>query len=488
MNATYYITTAIPYVNARPHVGFGLELVQADVIARWRRLQGEEVFFLTGTDENALTNVRTAAREGITPRDLCERNSAVYQQLVRALNVSADRFIRTSGESHFRGASQFWRACRKEDIYRRHYRGLYCVGCEDFYPEEALEGGRCPTHRAEPEIVEEENYFFRLSAYQEALEDLIVSGRLRVVPETRRNEALGFIRQGLHDFSISRIRERSGGWGIPVPGDPSQVLYVWFDALTNYLTGPGYGTDEEGFRRFWLDNPHRAHVIGKNVLKFHAVYWPALLLSAGLPLPETIFVHGFLTVDGQKLSKSLGNGVDPFPLVERYGADAVRYYLLRAVPSGGDSDFSERRLREVYDADLANGLGNLVRRVEALCERAGYRQETPEEIRSTAIYRREVEAFRFHDALRTIWDRVRTLNRAIEAARPWDLLKQDGGTVLKGLLKGWTADLRSIGHALTPFLPGTGEEIVSLFSRAQAVQGETLFPRLPVHHETTKLA
>ncbi|MBI2951162.1 methionine--tRNA ligase, partial [bacterium] len=250
MNATYYVTTSIPYVNARPHVGFALELVQADALARWHRLLGEEVFFLTGADENALKNVQAAAREGLTPRELCDRNAAVFQDLLRALDISADRFIRTSGEAHFRGASKFWGACRKGDIYRRRYRGLYCVGCEDFYLEKDLEEGRCPTHLTGPEIVEEENYFFRLSAYQERLEELIASGRLRVAPETRRNEALGFIRQGLQDFSISRVRERSGGWGIPTPGDPSQVIYVWFDALTNYLTGLGYGSDEGLFERF----------------------------------------------------------------------------------------------------------------------------------------------------------------------------------------------------------------------------------------------
>ncbi|OGG51437.1 MAG: hypothetical protein A3F84_26680 [Candidatus Handelsmanbacteria bacterium RIFCSPLOWO2_12_FULL_64_10] len=498
MNATYYVTTSIPYVNARPHVGFALELVQADALARWHRLLGEEVFFLTGADENALKNVQAAAREGLTPRELCDRNAAVFQDLLRALDISADRFIRTSGEAHFRGASKFWGACRKGDIYRRRYRGLYCVGCEDFYIEKDLEEGRCPTHLTRPEIVEEENYFFRLSAYQERLEELILSERLRIAPETRRNEALGFIRQGLQDFSISRVRERSGGWGIPVPGDPSQVIYVWFDALTNYLTGLGYGSDEGLFERFWLTNPRKAHVIGKDVLKFHAVYWPAMLLSAGLPLPETVWAHGFLTVDGQKISKSLSNAVDPFYLVERYGRDAVRYYLLRAIPSGADGDFSEARLREVYSADLANGLGNLVRRVETLCERAGYRKEKSErERRRVGEWEKNLspfppfslspfshsgrgweEGFRFHDALRAIWGQVRVLNQEIEEARPWDLLKQGSGTRLDDLLTRWVAGVRSIAWGLTPFLPETAQEIEEAFSGERIAPREPLFPRL----------
>lgn len=505
MNATYYVTTSIPYVNARPHVGFALELVQADALARWRRLQGAETFFLTGADENALKNVQAAAREGLTPRELCDRNSAVFQDLLRALGIEADHFIRTSDEAHFRGASKFWGACRKGDIYRKRYQGLYCVGCEDFCLEKDLEEGCCPTHRTRPEVVEEENYFFRLSAYQETLEKLILSGKLRVFPEARRNEALGFIRQGLQDFSISRIRERSGGWGIPTPGDPSQVVYVWFDALTNYLTGLGYGSDEGLFERFWLHNARRVHVIGKNVLKFHAIYWPAMLLSAGLPLPETIWAHGFLTVNGEKISKSLGNAVDPFPLVKRYGRDAVRYYLLRAIPSGADGDFSEARLREVYSADLANGLGNLVRRVEALCERAGYRQEfnrsgqdgqderglkiTNYKLqianwegavarRFIAVSAEALEGFRFHEALRAIWGQVRALNREIEEARPWDLLKQDDGTRLNGLLTRWVTGIRSIAWGLTPFLPETAQKIQKAFSGDRIAPGEPLFPRL----------
>lgn len=475
---TSYVSTSIPYVNARPHIGFALELVQADAVARWRRLVGDNTFFLSGTDENALKNVQAAAREGLTPRQLCDRNAVVFQDLIEALNISTDGFIRSSGQAHFRGASRFWTACRKEDIVLKQYRGLYCVGCEDFYLERDLADGQCPVHGIEPETVEEKNYFFRLSAYQKPLEGLIESGKIRILPETRRNEALGFIRQGLQDFSISRIRERSGGWGVPVPGDPSQVLYVWFDALTNYLTGLGYGSDGENFERYWRGSPNRVHVIGKDILKFHAVYWPALLLSAGLPPPRTIFVHGHLTVEGRKIGKSLGNAVDPFPLIERYGADALRYYLLRAVPPGADGDISEARLREVYTADLANGLGNLVRRLETLCERADYgvRHPYPPALPEGVV--EAVSNFRFHKALRILWDRVRGLNRAIESTRPWDLLKQGKKSDLKAHLSAWTATIRAVAHGLTPFLPETADKVQARFSSRRMTRSDPLFPRL----------
>jgi methionyl-tRNA synthetase len=266
---------------------------------------------------------------------------------------------------------------------------------------------------------------------------------------------------------------------VPVPGDPSQVCYVWFDALANYLTGLGYGTEDSRFERFWRGGGPKLHVIGKNVVKFHAIYWPAWLLSAGLPLPETIWAHGFLTVDGRKISKSLGNAVDPSPLVSRYGADAIRYYLLRAIPSGSDGDFSESRLRQVYRSDLANGLGNLVRRVEALRERAGeIRSSQGGNVEEPSGVSAALEAFRFGDALKAIWDRVGELNREIDRARPWDLLKGTPGTDLKLLLSRWTADLRSVARGLAPFLPGTAARIEERFSGRDRRIGEPLFPRL----------
>ncbi|MDE2890598.1 MAG: methionine--tRNA ligase [Gemmatimonadota bacterium] len=475
---TAYVSTSIPYVNARPHVGFALELVQADVIARWRRLQGDDAFLLTGTDENAFKNVKAAESEGLTPRQLCDRNAAVFQGLADALDISYKSFIRSSSTEHFRGASRFWTACRKADIVQKKYRGLYCVGCEDFYLKRDLTNGRCPVHGVEPEIVEETNYFFRLSAYQKALETLIVSGRLRILPETRRNEALGFIRLGLRDFSISRNRERSGGWGVPVPGDPTQVMYVWFDALTNYLTGPGYGSNEGNFERYWENCSHRIHVIGKDILKFHAICWPALLLSAGLPLPRTIFVHGHLTVEGRKIGKSQGNAVDPFPLIRRYGADALRYYLLRAVRSGEDGDVSESRLRDLYNADLANGLGNLVRRLEALCERSGHGPVDSCDTRIPPDLSGALDRSDFAGALRTIWQQVGKLNREIDAARPWERLKREKAGRLSEHLTAWVGSVLEISRVLRPFLPGTANRIETGFSKSRIQKSQPLFPRL----------
>lgn len=475
---TSYVSTSIPYVNARPHVGFALELVQADVIARRRRLQGDDTFLLTGTDENAFKNVQAAQSEGLTARQLCDRNAAVFQDLASALDVTHNRFIRSSSDAHFRGASRFWLACRKEDIELKKYRGLYCAGCEDFYLKRDLADGRCPVHGVEPEIVEETNYFFRLSAWQKALETLIASGRLRILPEARRNEALAFIRRGLRDFSISRNRERSGGWGVPVPGDPTQVMYVWFDALTNYLTSPGYGSNEENYVRYWENCSARIHMIGKDILKFHAIYWPALLLSAGLPLPGTIFVHGHLTVEGRKIGKSQGNAVDPFPLIRRFGADALRYYLLRAVRSWEDGDVSEARLRDLYNADLANGLGNLVRRLEALCERSGYGPSETRETRIPADLSAALDGFDFAGALRTIWLRIGELNREIDAARPWDLLKRQKAERLTENLSAWVGSVLELSRVLRPFLPGTAKRIETGFSKSRIQKSQPLFPRL----------
>lgn len=475
---TSYVSTSIPYVNARPHLGFALELVQADAIARWRRLLGHDTFFLTGTDENAFKNVRAAAREDLTPRQLCERNAAVFKNLAEGLDISFDRFIRSSTDTHVLGASRFWSACRQEDVFLKQYRGLYCVGCEDFYLERDLSDGRCPVHGVEPETVEETNHFFRLSAYQAELEGLIASGKLRILPETRRNEALGFIRQGLRDFSISRNRSRSGGWGVPVPGDPAQVVYVWFEALTNYLTGLGYGRDSVEFKRFWRDCPDKVHVIGKDILKFHAVYWPAMLLSAGLPLPRAIFVHGHLTVEGRKIGKSLDNAVDPFPLIRRYGPDAVRYYLLRAVRSGEDSDVSEAGLRQIYRTDLANGLGNLVRRLESLCERCGYGRAATPEFRVPPDVTDALDRFDFAGALKAVWGRVDDMNREIDAVRPWELLKGQRAGKLEQHLSAWVGSVRATSWVLRPFLPDTAERIEAGFSKVEIKKGQPLFPGL----------
>ena len=320
---TSYVTTTIPYVNARPHLGFVLELVQADVLARHRRVRGDAVRLLTGTDDNSLKNVLAAQAEGVPTARLVDRNAAAFAALHRPLSLSFDDFIRTSRDPRHRpGVERLWQACAASgDLYRKHYAGLYCVGCEQFYPPAELPGGRCPEHGTEPTAVAEENWFFRLSRYQERLSDLVSGGTLRIEPAARRNEVLAFIAGGLTDFSISRSARRAHGWGIPVPGDPDQVVYVWWDALGNYLSALDYGVDGPDYHRWWVAADRRVHLVGKGVVRFHAVYWPAMLLSAGVPLPTDILVHDYLTVAGQRLSKSAGNGVDPLELVDMTDGD-----------------------------------------------------------------------------------------------------------------------------------------------------------------------
>ena len=365
-----YVTTTIPYVNARPHIGFALELVQADVLARYRRGRGEAVRFQAGTDDNSLKNVLAAQAAGVEVREFVDRNAEAFVALGDALSLSVDDVIRTSRDPRHRpGVERFWRACAGTgDLYRKRYEGLYCTGCEQFYAPAELRDGRCPEHETEPQRVTEENWFFRLSRYAGPLREAITAGQLRIEPAGRRNEVLAFIDGGLEDFSVSRPAMRAGGWGIPVPGDLSQVIYVWFDALCNYVTALGYGQDGEAYRRWWAGEGDRVHLLGKGVLRFHAVYWLAMLLSSGQPLPTSIFVHDYLTAGGRKISKSAAGAaaLEPAALAAEYGADAVRWWLLREVPRVGDADFTVGRLIARADDELANGLGNLVNRVVAM--------------------------------------------------------------------------------------------------------------------------
>ena len=478
----YYITTAIPYVNARPHLGHALELVQTDVLARYHRRCGDDTRFQTGTDDNALTNVRAAEAEGIPTAQFVDRNAAAFAALREPLGLSFDNFIRTSGNpSHAAGATRLWQRCAAAgDIYQRPYEGLYCVGCEQFYSEDELSDGLCPEHLRPLETVAEENSFFRLSRYGDQLREVIVSGELRIVPDSRRNEVLRFIGRGLNDFSISRSQARARGWGIPVPGDPTQVMYVWWDALINYITALDFAGDSPDYARYWRDNPQRVHVIGKGILRFHAIYWPAMLLSAGLPLPTTIYVHEYLTVEGRKISKSLGNAIDPVGLVARFGTDVVRHWLLREVPRGEDADFTVERLIGRANADLANGLGNLLNRTVSMIRRwRGAVIPSPGPAEATEVALRSLVAalperigvalddFDFRAALGAIWELVVAANRYVDETAPWTLAKRASGgeaaaarrldTVL------WTLAecLRLLALLLDPFLPDTSGRILA---------------------------
>lgn len=476
----WYVTTTIPYVNGSPHIGMALEYALTDTLARYHRRVGEDVFFLTGTDENSLKNVRSAEREGIPVEELVARNSENFRALCAALEITYDDFIRTSADPrHLPGVRKLWAAVAANgDIYKRSYRGLYCVGCEQFYTEDELVEGLCPEHLTPPEEVEEENYFFRLSRYQRQLEDLIVSGQLRIVPETRRNEVLGLIRQGLADFSVSRSRERAHGWGIPVPGDPSQVMYVWFDALGNYITALDYAHDGALYERYWVENPNRIHMLGKGVIRFHAVYWPAMLLSAGVPLPSEVAVHGYITVGGRKIGKSLGNTVDPVALVAEYGAEAVRFFLLREISPFTDSDFTLERFVTACNTQLADQLGNLLNRTVNMlgryCDGAVPAPGTygPGElalIRLADELRTRVDvamrAFETQRALESIWELVTAANRYVNDAAPWTLAKQraagdaPAGERLVTALYTLAETLRLTAAYLEPFLPETAAAI-----------------------------
>ena len=341
-----FISTAIPYVNAQPHIGHALEYVQADAYARALRQAGEDVFFLTGTDDNALKNVLAAEKVGKGIAEYVAENAEHFVDLDRKLDVGYDDFIRTSSDPRHRpGVEKLWKATKSEDLYKKNYHGYYCVGCEEFKTEKDLVNSECPEHPGRAlEEVAEENYFFRLSAYQDQLQRLVESDMLRIVPESRKNETIAFIKGGLEDFSVSRSALRAKGWGVPVPGDPDQYLYVWYDALANYITALDYANEGEKYQTYWAAaNAVKVHMIGKGINRFHTLYWPAMLLSAGVPLPSTVFVHGYITSGGQKMSKTLGNVVDPASLIERYGSEAVRYFLLRHGSSTEDFDITDEK-------------------------------------------------------------------------------------------------------------------------------------------------
>jgi methionyl-tRNA synthetase len=371
MTDDLYITTSIPYVNGAPHLGHALEFVHVDVLARHRRLRGGSVRVQSGTDDHAIKNVAAAQAAGVGIADLVATNGDRFVDLARELHVVTDDFVRTSSDARHRAAVvRLWRACEAAgDLYEKDYTGLYCGGCEQFYTPDELDAGCCREHGTPVQEVTESNWFFRLSRYREAIADLIHGGRLVIEPAQRRNEVLGFLAGDLHDLSVSRPAARAAGWGIPAPGDPDQVIYVWFDALTNYITGLGYGTDERDFDTWWAGTAVRTHVIGKGIVRFHAIYWTAFLLSAGLPVPDRVLVHDYLTVDGAKIAKSGAQAADPVGLTRKYGVDALRWWLLREPAPVGECDFTEERLVTAYNRDLANSLGNLTSRTLTL---AGY--------------------------------------------------------------------------------------------------------------------
>ena len=469
----FYITTTLPYVNAEPHIGFALEIVQADVIARYQRQQGKEVFFNTGTDEHGLKIYRNAIEQGKDPQQYVDGHAAKFDALRDALHLSYNKFIRTHDPRHIAAAQDFWQRCDANgDIYKKAYKIKYCVGCELEKIESELVDGRCELHpKLQLELIEEENYFFRFSKYQTALLELYEKNSEFVIPAHRLTEIKNFVAKGLEDFSISRLKSKLP-WGVPVPGDPDHTMYVWFEALVNYISTLDWPTGKQ-FKQFWPG----MQVAGKDNLRQQSAMWQAMLLSAGVAPSTKIFIHGFINIDGGKMSKSLGNVVDPFALVEKYGTEPVRYYLLRYIHPTEDSDFSFEKFEEGYTADLANGLGNLVSRVTGLIEQNGVTIKL-KKFKSDATLNQCIENFEFDRALKHIWDKVAQADGIISEKKPWELAKAGKNKEVTAILNEVANIVFTISQSLTPFLPTTAEKIEKIITAKKVKKADPLFPRL----------
>ncbi|MBU4348455.1 methionine--tRNA ligase [Patescibacteria group bacterium] len=490
MSQKFYITTSIAYANSNPHIGFAMESIQADVLARYFREKGYEVFFQTGTDEHGSKIQRTAELAGKSSQEFVDDLAEKFMGLKGSLNLSWDNFVRTSNKKmHWPVAEEIWnRILKSDDLYKKKYEGYYCVGCESFKTGRGIVDGQCsihPTHnfmcgihKKKLELIEEENWFFKLSKYTKQIEEKIKSNELVIVPEGRKNETLSLLKEGLEDISFSRSK-KSLEWGIPVPDDSNQTMYVWVDALTNYISG------YRGIKN-WEEHPADLHVIGKDILRFHSAIWPAILMSSGLPLPKKIFVHGFITSNGEKMSKSLDNVIDPYELVEKYGTDAVRYYLLREISSTEDGDFSYEKFEERYNGDLANGLGNFTSRVLTLASKEDslsgkIGKEFENKILETKnVLEEKIKELKFNEALATIWELIQFGDIYINENKPWSKeIKQEKKTeVIYNLV----SLLKEISNFLLPFLPETVEKISESIQLEEdkfiVKKIDNLFPRL----------
>lgn len=507
---TFYLSTAIPYANAEPHMGHAIEFLYADVMARYQRLLGNEVYFLSGTDEHGQKMLKTAKDAGRDVGEFAAEKSATFLNLLDQWNISNDDFIRTTEARHIAGAQKFWsEVMASGNIYKKAYSGLYCYGCEAFKTEKDLVDGKCPLHNRAPEQVSEENYFFKLSGFQKQLEKHFDKHPDFVTPDSRFNEMKGILKDGLEDVSISRSKDKLP-WGVPVPGDDTQVMYVWFDALTNYITALGYGSDEKLLKKFWPGT----HVIGKDINRFHSLLWPAMLLAAGLELPKQIAVHGFVyAADGQKMSKTLGNVIDPAKLVVDSSLEAIRYYLAREIPFDNDGNFSEKQFAERYNGDLANGIGNLTNRILTMIEKYTNNvvpQVTTED-KSTINFLNEtiwpayttaMNRWRFDLALEAAWKFVTFCDQQISDKQPWAMAKAGKTKEVEDLLYYLAESLRHIAIMIWPVMPATAEKLfsqlglevekelarplselqqwVGLTVGKTITKGEPLFPRLEI--------
>jgi len=478
----FYLTNAIAYVNAPPHIGHALEAVQGDAIARYHRdIKKDDTRFLVGTDEFGTKNNQTAKDQGITPHELADKNAAFFIDLHESFNVANDDFIRTTDELHQRGAQKLWKMIEAAGkFYEKDYEGLYCSGCEVFVLEKDLEDGNCKNHKRPPELLQEKNIFFKLSEYTDVLKEMIMNDELVIKPESRKNEILALLKEGLHDVSFSRPKTTLP-WGVSVPGRDDQVMYVWCDALSNYLTALGFADDDPKVEQYW---PADVHLIGKDITRFHCCIWPAMLLAAGLPTPKAVYAHGFITSEGQKMSKSLGNVVDPFEIVEEWGVDPVRYYLLREIPTGGDGDFSKDRFKALYQDELQNTLGNLIRRVASMTIKYfdanipdGDEAITAEVDSAWKEYHDYFDDFRIKMAEESALGLARFANGYVDEQQPWVLAKTDMDS-LAVVIGNLIQLCRAIGEMLIPIIPESAAKILAHFEENTAVLGDPLFPRL----------
>jgi methionyl-tRNA synthetase len=482
----FYVTTAIPYVNAKPHIGNAMDYMLADVLARYHAQQGEMVAFQVGTDEHG-TKIAAKAKElGQDPKAYTDEIVKVFYNFLKAMDIKYTDFIRTTDPAHEKVAQTIWTQL-KEYIYKGTYEGWYCTGCEAFVTakEATANNGVCPLHNKPYEKLSEENYYFKLSAFGDQIKQTFRAGELKIVPKFREHEIVNLIDSGLEDISISRPKKNLS-WGIPVPGDDSQVMYVWFEALMNYITILGY-PDGQKYRDFW---PAEVQIVGKDILRFHAAIWPAMLIGLDIPLPKVLLVHGFVLADGQKMSKSIGNVIDPIEIINGYGVDAFRYYFLRHIPTQDDGDFSWKKFETAYNNELANELGNLVQRIMSMITRyqEGVIGELPRPKHDAGSYHQAINDLQFDQALDFIWMKIRELNIYLEEVKPWTIAKQGDAEHLQEVLLHSAATLLQIATLLEPFLPNTSAIMTKIFTSGVITPYKgVLFPKIYQHTDAPQV-
>lgn len=485
MEKKLYITTAIPYVNAPPHIGNAIDYLLADIWTRYQKQNGHEVRYSVGTDEHGTKIAINAVAAGLDPKSYVDKMYVNFESLMKKVGASYTDFIRTTDPHHMSAVQNIWQTL-KPYIYKGKYEGWYCVGCEAFVSdkEATVSGGTCPDHNQPYQRLSEENYYFKASAFTDKVRQAVISEEMQIVPQFRKKEFLELIKDGLQDVSISRPKKNLS-WGVPVPDDPDNIMYVWLDALSNYITVLGY-PDQPGWQEFW---PAEVQVLGKDIMRFHAGLWPAMLLGIGLPLPEKLLVHGFVDVGGSKMSKTVGNVIDPIQVIDEYGVDAFRYFFSRHIPTLDDGDFTWEKFENAYNTELANDLGNVVSRVSSMVTRyqSGVIGEVTHGEHDMSVYHESMESLEFDKAVDDVWAMVRSLNQYIESVKPWEIAKKvekdaEAKTHLSEVLTSAVGSLLQIGDLLIPFLPDTAHAIHNIFETGVIISSEgVLFPKIYKH-------